>query len=57
MLVSSLPPLPVRFEVPRLPITIERLQGRLRMLEPAEIAYLHLHNAKPGCFAARVDRA
>jgi hypothetical protein len=21
------------------------------------IAYLHLHNAKPGCYAARVDRA
>ena len=36
MLVSSLPPLPVRFEVPRPPITIERLQGRLRMLEPTD---------------------
>jgi hypothetical protein len=23
----------------------------------ADIAYLHLHNAKPGCYAARVDRA
>jgi hypothetical protein len=22
-----------------------------------EVAYLHVHNAKPGCFAARVDRA
>ncbi len=22
----------------------------------AEVAYLHLHNARPGCFAARVDR-
>ena len=22
-----------------------------------EVAYLHLHNAKPGCYAARVDRA
>ena len=22
-----------------------------------EIAYLHVHNAKPGCYAARVDRA
>lgn len=22
-----------------------------------DVAYLHLHNAKPGCFAARVDRA
>jgi Protein of unknown function (DUF2764) len=36
MLVSSLPPLPVRFEVARLPITLERLQGRLRMLEPED---------------------
>lgn len=22
----------------------------------ADVAYLHLHNARPGCFAARVDR-
>ena len=22
-----------------------------------EVAYLHLHNAKPGCFSCRVDRA
>jgi hypothetical protein len=21
------------------------------------VAYLHVHNAKPGCYAARVDRA
>jgi len=27
------------------------------MLEKREVEYLHLHNAKPGCFAARVDRA
>src|SRR5277367_2950453 len=33
MLISSLPALPPRFEVDRLPITLERLQGRLRMLE------------------------
>jgi hypothetical protein len=26
------------------------------MLENAQVSYLHLHNAKPGCFAARVDR-
>ena len=25
------------------------------MLSKAGVAYLHLHNAKPGCFAARVD--
>jgi hypothetical protein len=25
-------------------------------LADAAIAYLHLHNAKPGCFACRVDR-
>jgi hypothetical protein len=30
---------------------IERLLGR------TEVAYLHLHNARPGCYAARVDRA
>jgi hypothetical protein len=28
-----------------------------RMLERSATAYLHVHNAKPGCFAARVDRA
>jgi hypothetical protein len=27
------------------------------MLENPEVAYLHLHNAKPGCFAASVTRA
>jgi len=34
-----------------LPAAIERL------LAPEEVAYLHVHNAKPGCFAARVQRA
>jgi Protein of unknown function (DUF1203) len=28
-----------------------------RLLAPEEAAYLHVHNAKAGCFAARVDRA
>ena len=28
-----------------------------RLLANAGISYLHLHNAKPGCYAARVDRA
>jgi uncharacterized protein DUF2764 len=36
MLISSLPALPPRFEVDRLPITLERLQTRLRMLEPED---------------------
>jgi len=27
-----------------------------RMLERKDVEYLHVHNAKPGCFAARVDR-
>jgi hypothetical protein len=36
MLISSLPALPPRFDVDRLPITLERLQGRLRMLEPED---------------------
>ena len=34
----------------KLDVTIRR-----HLLEPAT-AYLHLHNARPGCFAARVDR-
>jgi hypothetical protein len=36
MLISSLPALPPRFDVERLPISFERLQGRLRMLEPED---------------------
>jgi uncharacterized protein DUF2764 len=36
MLISSLPALPTRFDVDRLPITLERLQARLRMLEPED---------------------
>ncbi|MEL1263126.1 DUF1203 domain-containing protein [Pseudoxanthomonas putridarboris] len=28
-----------------------------RMLADARIAYLHIHNARPGCYACRVDRA
>jgi hypothetical protein len=28
-----------------------------RMLTSPAICYLHVHNAKPGCYAARVDRA
>ena len=27
-----------------------------RMLNMPHVDYLHVHNAKPGCFAARVDR-
>ena len=34
---------------------VERLVGRL--LENPRVAYLHLHNAKPGCYAARAERA
>jgi hypothetical protein len=36
MLVASLPPLPTRLEGARLPISPERLQDRLRMLEPED---------------------
>jgi hypothetical protein len=36
MLICSLPSLPSRFEVDRLPITFERLQGRLGLLEPED---------------------
>ena len=28
-----------------------------RMFARKDVAYLHAHNAKPGCFAARIDRA
>lgn len=28
-----------------------------RLFEDARIAFLHLHNARPGCYACRVDRA
>jgi hypothetical protein len=28
-----------------------------RFFADARVDYLHLHNAKPGCFAARVDRS
>jgi hypothetical protein len=28
-----------------------------RLLAPPEASYLHIHFAKPGCYAARVDRA
>jgi hypothetical protein len=27
------------------------------MLGDRQVAYIHVHNAKPGCFAARIDRA
>lgn len=36
MLVSSLPPLPVRFDSEVLPISQERLESRLNMLEPED---------------------
>jgi Protein of unknown function (DUF2764) len=36
MLISSLPALPPHFDVERLPISFERLQGRLRMLKPED---------------------
>jgi hypothetical protein len=29
----------------------------VQMLGRSEVAYIHLHNAKPGCYAARIDRA
>ena len=41
----------------------EVVEGRVldaliaRMFTNPEIAYLHVHNAKPGCFNCRVDRA
>ena len=41
MLVCSLPSLPSRLEEARRPITLERLENRLRMLEPADAAEMH----------------
>jgi len=44
-------------------IDADVMQGRelapaiLRMFETRSVQYLHIHNAKPGCFAARVERA
>jgi hypothetical protein len=38
MLICSLPPLPPRLEEIRRPMSLERLQNRLRMLEPADAA-------------------
>ena len=35
--------------------SVERVMSRF--LENPQADFLHLHNAKPGCFAARVDRA
>jgi hypothetical protein len=36
----------------------EALAGTMeRLLANAQVSYLHVHNAKPGCFAARVQRA
>lgn len=36
----------------------EQLESSIeRLLGDPRAAYLHLHNAKPGCYAARVDRA
>lgn len=32
-------------------------QAIQRMFGNARVSYLHLHNAKPGCYAARVERA
>lgn len=28
-----------------------------KMFDDPQVRYIHVHNAKPGCFAARVDRA
>ena len=34
------------------------LEGLIRQfLSDRKVAYLHLHNAKPGCYSCRVDRA
>ena len=36
----------------------EALEATIRrLLEDPSVSYLHIHNAKPGCFNCRVDRA
>ena len=35
----------------------EHLHDVARRLLGGEAAYLHVHNARPGCYAARIDRA
>lgn len=35
---------------------IELQEVASRMLEDNGVEYLHVHNAKPGCFAVRVER-
>ena len=35
----------------------QRLESLIeRMLENDSVSYLHIHNARPGCYAARVER-
>ena len=51
------------FSVAGMLVTADVVHGRDaaatmgQMLEMTGVQYLHVHNAKPGCFAARVDRA
>ena len=28
-----------------------------RLLGDDQVAYIHVHNAKPGCYSCRIDRA
>ena len=28
-----------------------------RLLADANVAYIHVHNARPGCYSCRIDRA
>jgi len=50
------------FDAAGIMIDADVLQGRElacaidRMLESPRVQFLHVHNAKPGCFAARVER-
>jgi hypothetical protein len=51
------------FDAPGMMVDADVVEGREvaptieRLFHDARVAYLHLHNAKAGCFAARVDRA
>ncbi len=51
------------FDAAGMMVDADVVQGRRlavaikRMLRSSRVLYLHAHNAKPGCFAARIDRS
>ncbi|MBV8225677.1 MAG: DUF1203 domain-containing protein [Verrucomicrobia bacterium] len=37
--------------------TVEVDQSIQRLFNDTRVAYIHVHNARPGCYACRIDRA